>query len=136
MENLQNGRFTRGFDLKGTLTEIKKEIRELTNLLSKKRENFDAKFSYTVEEKMLSDFDLFTINFFGRRELSEFEEKNENSVLGVDEKTMKILYNRMKDFVFEDDQDEPQNSKNFQKGGKNTQKVIGIVKNCIKFIDN
>lgn len=107
--------------MKGTLDQMKKEISTLTNLLKKKRENFDSKFSYSIVDnpQKLNDFDLFTLSLNGK-----IEEDNINMSQDIynNERSFKILYKKMKEFIFEDEK-----KNEIRKITKNNKRIIGIV---------
>jgi hypothetical protein len=118
---LNNHKFIRNFDLRGTLLQLKKEISGFTSLLNKKRENFDAKFTYSIDENKAvpSDFDFIAFNLNGQIQ-NDQHIKTETDL--VNEKSYKILYKKMKEFMFDDEI-----KTEAKKITKNNKRIIGIV---------
>lgn len=113
--------------MKGTLELLKKDIFDLNSLLKKKRENFDQKFSYSVNisNENLNEIDLFTLGLSCRdnEENKDLEKALSFGQCG-NEKSYKILYNKMKEYIFEEDSARNE----IQKINKNNKKIIGIVR--------
>ena len=126
LENFSNNKFTRNFDFKSTLDQLKREIYNLTSLLNKKRENFDEKFTFSLDnlKENFNEFDLFSLRLNGICEEDyKILDKTNNFQQNVNEKTYRILYNKMKEFVF----DGENKSNEFMKPNKLNKRVIGIV---------
>ncbi len=111
----------RNFDLRGTLIQLKKEISDFTSLLKKKRENFDAKFTYSIDENKTipTDFDFIAFNLIGQIQ-NDQQIKTETD--SINEKSYRILFKKMKEFVFDDEI-----KSTAKKITKNNKRIIGIV---------
>jgi hypothetical protein len=109
--------------LRATLEQLQREIKTLSNLLKKKRENFNEKFSYQLDEKdqRFTEFDLFTLGIEGKiSQENQIFEKCQS--YRPNDKSIKILYKKMKEFIFSSDQTQKLN-----KNVKNNKRIIGIV---------
>ena len=102
---------------------MKKDLLCLNQLLKKKRENFDQKYSFKISDENFTENDLFSLKNRENEENKNLEKALSFSQYG-NEKSYKILYNKMKEFIF--DEDFPR--KEIQKINKNNKKIIGIVK--------
>jgi len=107
--------------LKSTLEELKREISSLSCLLKKKRENFDSKFTYSVDNQNLNEFDLFALRFNDKSD--SCHEKSLSHSQKANHKSYKILYNKLKEFIF--DNENKQSA--LQKINNINKRKIGIV---------